>query len=375
MAKLKALPKAILVGFVVAGVGFGVYKFGGLDKPKVAEAPPPPPPTQVAATPAPAPEPPQVVQAPPPVRDEPAVEAAAPIPATAQQLPVQTMAKLPGAGIASGQKTGTNWPMTEDIVKTCTSDKYPLRNNITNGTLDNINKVYVDPNSQFGIAQVDGLIAQKKVDPKMMSRILTVFPFFSVEVHAIAADGSKINSLADLQGKRVVEGPEGSGTNITVQLIKEYTGITWETVPGNLSQADGLKAVQTGAADVEFIVAGQPISVLTNAKGIKLIPLSHPKIDATGNYTKAQLPTGTYPWQKNSVSTYKVDNALITFAYKNQYQKEIGDLVTCITKNMDNLQATGHPKWRDVDPLDIDRIKWPSHPAAVAAIKREAKRK
>lgn len=266
--------------------------------------------------------------------------------------------------------------MVQDITKVCSTPQYPLRNNITNGTLDNINLVYVDPNSQFGVAQIDGLISQQKIDKKKMARIVTVFPFFSVELHAIAANGSPINSIADMAGKRVVEGPEGSGTNITVQLIKQATGIEWQTVPGNLSQADGLKAVQTGQADVEFIVAGQPITVLRGAQGVKLVPISHPKIDATGYYKKTQIPTGAYPWNGNSVSTYQVDNALVTFSYKNEYQREISDLVTCITRNIGALQTDGqyHAKWRDVDPLDIERIKWPAHPAAVAAIKRELKK-
>ena len=58
-------------------------------------------------------------------------------------------------------------------------------------------------------------------------------------------------------------------------------------------------------------------------------------------------------------------------------QKEIGDLVTCLARNVEKMQTTAgfHPKWRDVDPLDIERIQWPAHPAAVAAIKRESKRK
>jgi hypothetical protein len=64
----------------------------------------------------------------------------------------------------------------------------------------------------------------------------------------------------------------------------------------------------------------------------------------------------------------------VTFAYKNQYQAEISNLVTCITRHVGDLQVSGHPKWRDVDPLDITRVKWPVHPAALAAIKREMKK-
>lgn len=89
------------------------------------------------------------------------------------------------------------------------------------------------------------------------------------------------------------------------------------------------------------------------------------------------LSTGTYPFQSTAIQTYKVTNVLVTFAFKNQFQSEIGDLVTCITKNIDKLQSDSqyHPKWKDVDPTDIDRVKWPVHPSAVAAIKREMKKK
>jgi hypothetical protein len=67
--------------------------------------------------------------------------------------------------------------------------------------------------------------------------------------------------------------------------------------------------------------------------------------------------------------------AMMTYAFKQQYQAEIGNLVSCITRNVDRMGETGHPKWRSVDPLEIDNFTWPVHPAALAAIKREAKRK
>jgi TRAP transporter TAXI family solute receptor len=360
MAKMKALPKALIVALVVGAAGFGIYKV----LPKTTSEP---------VNPALAQPGPVLLEAPPTPAPAPVTVVNAPTTAAVAETPAGSHVKLPGAGIASGQKTGTNYPMVEDIIKVCSRPEYPLRNVISNGSIDNVNKIYTDPNSQFGIVQEDALAYQQGIDPKMMSRVVAVFPFFSVEVHAITKNGSTITSLKDLEGKKVVEGPEGSGTWVTVQLLKQLTGIKWETVGGNLSQADGLKAVEAGMADVEFIVAGQPITVLRGATGIKLVSLSHPALDKYKFYTKTQLPTGTYPWQAQPVTTYKVNNVLATFAYKNQYQKEIGELVSCITKNVDGLQANGHPKWRDVDPLDIDRVKWNVHPAALAAIKREAK--
>lgn len=275
-------------------------------------------------------------------------------------------------GISSGGTGGTYYPVAGDIAKTCSTPGNVITNYTSEGSIDNIFKVSGDKRTQYGIAQVDALVYQQGLDKKMMDRIMMVFPFYSEEMHLVVKDSSKINSLADLQGKKVVEGTEGSGVWVTTQVIKATTGIAWQ--PVLLSQKDGLAAVLNGTADATILVGGKPMKLLSEAQGIKLISMTSPKLDTFKYYTRTMIPSGTYPFQKNSITTYKVDNALITFAFKNQYQKEINDLVTCIVRNVGALQVNGHPKWRDVDPLDIERIQWPAHPAAVAAIKREAKR-
>lgn len=275
-------------------------------------------------------------------------------------------------GIASGQPTGTNYPMAEDIKRVCSNNTTTIYNVISDGSQDNILKISGDKSVQYGIIQTDALEYQKGIDPQMMKKIVMVFPFFSTEIHVVKKAGSNIKSLSDLAGKRVVEGPEGSGTWITVQVIKALTGLKWTALTA--SQPAGLDMVKNGQADVEFIVAGKPIKLLVDNTGYELVPLNHPALDTFGLYTKTMIQTGVYQAQKTAVPTYKVDNVLATFAFKNQYQKEIGELVTCIAHNIGTLQKTGHPKWRDVDPTDIERITWPSHPAAVAAIKRELKR-
>jgi TRAP transporter TAXI family solute receptor len=284
------------------------------------------------------------------------------------------MASANTVGIASGQTSGTNYPMAEDIKRVCSTPTSPIVNVVSDGSLDNIMKISGSPDTQYGIIQTDALAFQSGRDPVMMKKIVMVFPFFSTEFHLVAGANSKINSLQDLAGKKVVEGPEGSGTWVTVQLIKSLTGIQW--TPILASQTAGTDMVKNGSADAEFLIAGRPVSVLTSAgASLKLVPMNHPALDSYKLYTKTMIPTGSYPGQKVAVSTYKVDNVLATFNYKSQYQKEIGDLVGCIAHNIGNLQKAGggHPKWKDVDPTDIDRIQWPSHPSAVAAIKRELK--
>lgn len=276
-------------------------------------------------------------------------------------------------GIASGQPTGTNYPMVENIVKVCSTPKATINNVVSDGSIDNVNKVYNDRTSQYGIVQADALIYMQGQDPKMMERIKMVFPFFSTEMHLIVKEGSPIKSLADLAGKKVVEGPEGSGTWVSVQVIKDLTKIKW--TPLQASQAEGLAAVLSGKVDAEFIVAGVPVGLLQKSTGYKLIPISHAELDKFGLYTKTLIQSGVYDAVKGTVSTYKVDNLMVTYAFKSQYQKEIGELVTCIANNVEMMQTKPgyHAKWRDVDPADLNRIQWPVHPAAKAAVDRYLK--
>lgn len=277
-------------------------------------------------------------------------------------------------GIASGPVSGTNYPMTQDIVNICSTPQSPITNVISDGSMDNIAKVYSDKSSQYGIAQADALVYQRGVDPKMMERIKGVFPFFSSEIHLVVKDNSPINSVNDLQGKRVVESIEGSGTWVSVQVIKGLTGIKWSTM--NADHAQSLAAVQNGQADAFFINAGRPVGLLSKLpSGVKLVPLSHQALDQFPLYTKSMIPSNSYPFQKNTVQTYKMDNILITYAFDSQYQKEIGDLVTCMTKNIGRFQQEGHPKWREVDINNINNIKWPMHKAALAAANAILKKK
>lgn len=275
-------------------------------------------------------------------------------------------------GIASGQKTGTNYPMVENIKDMCSRPGSPITNRESDGSLDNLALVHGDPSAQYGLTQADALFYQKGVDPKMMDRIQVVFSFFSSEINLVVRDDSSINTLNDLVGKKVVEDVEGSGTWVSVQVIKTLTKMKWGSSNG--SQAEGLAAVKSGKADAFFINAGRPIKMLEKESGLRIVPISHPALDDFKLYTKATIPSGTYPFQKRSVTTYKTDNLLVTYAFKSQYQKEIGDLVTCVTSNLEKLQKTGHPKWLSVDPTAIESVNWQVHPAALAAIKKAGKK-
>lgn len=271
-------------------------------------------------------------------------------------------------GIATGPKTATNYPMGMDIKRVCEGPSTKINVFESEGSQSNIFKIYSDKSVQYGVIQEDALVYQEGLDPKMMSKIKMVFPFFSTDVHIIYNTKSGITNLDGLNGRKVVIGTEGSGTWVTSQVFKQLLGHNWQEF--TFSQKDGLKAVSEGMVDAMIFVAGRPITSLTELKSpnVRLLSIAHPKLDSFKYYTRSMIPENTYPWQPKAVQTYSIKTVLATYSFANQYQKEIGDLVGCITKNLENLQRDGHPKWRDVDINDLNNVQWPIHPAAKKAI-------
>lgn len=278
-------------------------------------------------------------------------------------------------GIASGPQTGTNWPMVEDVTKVCSNAQVTYKNVVTAGGQENYERVLKDKTTQYGVVPEDVLAYQLSLDPQEAKQVVQIFPFFTTEVHLVKKAGSKINSVADLQGKRVSDGPDGSASWVTTQVIKGLTRVTWTA--SKLPQQASIDAVRAGTIDAAFISAGSPIKVIKETAGLDLVPIEHPALDSFKYYTKTRLSKVDYPFLSGSIPTYRINNVLAVFAFKQQYQKEIGELVSCITRKVGYMQTTPgfHAKWRTVDPSSIEAVAWPAHPAALAAIKREANRK
>ena len=50
------------------------------------------------------------------------------------------------------------------------------------------------------------------------------------------------------------------------------------------------------------------------------------------------------------------------------YYDRIYDLVGAIVEKLPDLRENAHPKWQEIDPLDLSKVNWPAHTQAVKAI-------
>lgn len=107
-------------------------------------------------------------------------------------------------------------------------------------------------------------------------RALTVA--YTNAVHIITVEGSGIESLADLRGKRVSVGAPGSGTELSAQTILGAVGITYDDFQvERLSANETGDALRDGTIDAGFWSGGVPTGAvlsLAETRQIKLVPVS-----------------------------------------------------------------------------------------------------
>lgn len=114
---------------------------------------------------------------------------------------------------------------------------------------------------------------------------------YSNAVHFITLEGSGINSLEDLRGKRVSTGAPGSGTEVSARTILEAVGITYDDIQvERLSINETADALRDGSIDAGVWSGGVPtggVLSLAETRQIKLIPIS----DAEFTAIQAAEPT------------------------------------------------------------------------------------
>jgi len=261
-------------------------------------------------------------------------------------------------GIVTGSTKGTYYKIGLNIASLV--DRYGINLKVmpSNGSLDNVAAVYETPGVQLGIAQSDVLSFIKNQHDeelkKIARKIKMVFPLYNEEIHLLAT--LRINSLSDLDGKRVAIGNVGSGTYLTSKLILEIAD-TEPRVEVKVGGSEALNQLANGQVDAMFYVAGYPVKLFKEFREEKLHLVPITGKDVMEYYEPSRIPANTYPWQDSAVKTVAVKAVLITYDYKREHCRNVGRLAKIMYDNMPWLRRNGHEKWNDVD-LDYRLKNW-----------------
>ncbi len=298
-------------------------------------------------------------------------------------------------GMVTGSVNGTYIQIGREIARVARKDEgLDIYAKPSEGSLDNIDRITSKENAAFGIVQSD-VLGFLKNDPspkvkKIANRLRMIFPFYNEEVHVLAR--KEIANFSDLDGKRVAVGRERSGTWLTANNLFRLIGIKPKLQHDSAS--DAIQKVLLGELDAMFYVAGKPVKAflplaeIANAQSdptmqafvdkVHFLPLTDERIFV--EYGRGTLSSDDYPWMDQPVQTAAVRAVLVGFDFskrKNSYYQtrceQFARLARAVRINIDELRATGHNKWKEID-LDRNVGIWTRDTCAMQNLEKSTRK-
>jgi TRAP transporter TAXI family solute receptor len=249
--------------------------------------------------------------------------------------------------IGTGATGGVYYALGGGLAKVLT-DNLPgtqVTAEVTGASVDNI-KFIKSGKMDIGFTMADSASdaiqgIEKFKDSKVDVR--TLVALYPNHMQVITVDGTGINTLADLKGKRISTGSPGSGTEVMALRVLEAVGIDKDkdVTRERLSVNESVNAMKDRKIDAFFWVSGLPAGAVTDlaaTPGVKIKLIEHAAAaDAMnkkyGNlYTKGTIPANAYPGQDKPVANIQVWNLLVVDA------KMPDDLAYKITKTVFDSQ-------------------------------------
>lgn len=190
-------------------------------------------------------------------------------------------------------------------------------------------------------------------------------------VQLVTLEGSGIETLADLVGKRVSTGSPGSGTEVSAMAILNANGITYDDFDeSRLNFNETAAALRDGQIDAGFWSVGPPTSSildLATTRDIVLVAIEGDELEAGLGASEVFAPyvirAGTYPGVDVDVQTIGTPNVILVAAEMDDQLAY--DFLDALYSNIDDVIAV-HPSANDTTPeLALSAAPIPLHPAAV----------
>jgi hypothetical protein len=235
---------------------------------------------------------------------------------------------------------------------------------VTGGSVDNL-KLINAGKSEVAFSMADaGWEAYEGIDKFKDGKVnvRTLMVLYPNKMHVVTIDGTGINKLSDLRGKRVSTGSAGSGTEIMAFRLLEAAGLDGkkDIKQERLGVAESVNAMKDRKLDAFFWVGGLPTAAVTDlaaTPGIKIRMIDHDEATDAMNkkygplYVKGVIPAGTYVGQDKASTGVDVWNILVatdklseTMAYsivKTLFEKK-PELVA-VHKEAQNIELKSQP--------------------------------
>ncbi|MDP3715860.1 MAG: TAXI family TRAP transporter solute-binding subunit, partial [Burkholderiales bacterium] len=254
---------------------------------------------------------------------------------------------------------------------------------VTGGSVDNMRLIGTGK-PYIALAQADAVIDAYNGEGKFKGTKIPVralMMLYTNIMHAVTVEGTGINNINDLKGRRVSTGSPGSATEVFAFRVLEAAGINpqKDLRIERLGAAESANAMKDKKIDAFFFVVGLPTSAVTDlaaTPGTKIKFLDHANllpamVKQHGNiYIADVIPRATYPGMTADNQATAVANLLVANA--NRSDEVAYNIVKTVFDRRPDLIAV-HKTAADItlekQKAEASPVPW--HPGAVKYFKEK----
>ena len=254
---------------------------------------------------------------------------------------------------------------------------------VTGGSVDNI-KLIAAGQSDLGFTMADAAVDAMQGQDKFKNNkvaLQTLLVVYPNRMHVVTIDGTGIETLADLKGKRVSTGSPGSATEIMASRAIEAVGLDKDRdmKRERLGVAESVNAIVDRRIDAFFWVGGIPTAAIANlatTAGVTMKLINHADIVTKLNekygklYSTSKIKAGTYPGYKTDSDVAEVWNLIVTG--KRMSDEDAYTIAkTLVEKKADIVKVHKEAESFSLDNQVQDRSPVPFHPGALKYFKEK----
>src|SRR4051795_4575210 len=196
---------------------------------------------------------------------------------------------------------------------------------VTGGSIDNL-KLIGAGQSEMAFTMADAAHDAVQGNEKFKNNkgaLQTLLVVYPNRMHVVTVEGTGIETLADLKGKRVSTGSPGGATEVMAFRVIEAAGLDKDKdmKRERLSVAESVNAIKDRKIDAFFWVGGIPTAAVTDlaaTPGVTMKLIDHADLVDKMNakygklYSAGAIPAGAYPGTKVENKIVDVWNILVT---------------------------------------------------------------
>jgi len=221
---------------------------------------------------------------------------------------------------------------------------------VTGGSVDNL-KLIGSQQSEVALVMVDAALDALKGEDKFKGSpvdVRTLMVLYPNRMHVVSMEGTGVEKMSDLKGKRVSTGSPGSATEVMAFRVIEAAGLDKDKDMRRerLGVAESVNALKDRKIDAFFWVGGLPTAAVTDlgaTPNVKIKMIDHADtVDKMNKkydnlYTTGVIPAKTYPGQDKDNAIAVVQNILVANAKMSD--KVAYDIVKTFIEKRDELVA------------------------------------